>query len=283
MQESLKSAKPSVFEYTDYRVYLKALYGYFKLETPHFSYRYFAKRAGFSSPNFLKLVIDGKRNISISSTDKFISALKMTRNEGEFFRGLVQFSQSKSGVEKAKAASLLLKSKTFKETYPLKEAELKYYAKWYYIPIRELVGTVGFKDDPSWIAKRFRPELKPSEVAEALGDLLILGLLYQDEFGHLKQAHQNLSTTSEVVSSLVAKYHKEMIQKASLSIDEVHRSQREISGTCISCSKETVEKIKEMVREFRQEVMAVAAQDAQANQVYQLNFQLYPLVSVEDS
>ena len=44
-----------------------------------------------------------------------------------------------------------------------------------------------------------------------------------------------------------------------------------------------VDKIKEMVREFRKEVMAVAAQDQGANRVYQLNFQLFPLVFNEES
>ncbi|MAV90438.1 MAG: hypothetical protein CL676_03390 [Bdellovibrionaceae bacterium] len=283
MQHLEKNEKPSIYEYTNFRVYLKALYDHFKSETSHFSYRYFSQRAGFSSPNFLKLVIEGKRNLSPASTEKFIFALKMTKSEGEFFKGLVQFGQSKSPAERSRAASLLLKSKAFKSVYPLKDAELKYYAKWYYIPIRELVGTNIFKEDLNWIGKRFRPELKKSEVKEALEDLLLLGLLYRDESGNLKQSYQNISTQSEVASSLVSQYHKEMIRKASDSIDEIHRSQREISGTCISCSPLVVDKIKEMVREFRKEVMAVAAQDQGANRVYQLNFQLFPLVFNEES
>jgi hypothetical protein len=34
-----------------------------KKAKPQYSFRYFARRAGLSSSNFLKLVMDGKRNL----------------------------------------------------------------------------------------------------------------------------------------------------------------------------------------------------------------------------
>ncbi len=53
----------SIFTYTDYRAFLHDAYTHAKATNPAFSYRYFAKKAGFSSPNFLKLVIDGVYNL----------------------------------------------------------------------------------------------------------------------------------------------------------------------------------------------------------------------------
>src|SRR5688572_10586343 len=51
-----------VFEYIDFRAYLKDIHLAGKQETPPLSYRSFARKLGFTSPNFLKLVIDGERN-----------------------------------------------------------------------------------------------------------------------------------------------------------------------------------------------------------------------------
>ncbi|MGE0616139.1 MAG: TIGR02147 family protein, partial [Bacteriovoracia bacterium] len=44
--------KPNLFEYTDYRKYLEDYYNFKKATDPGFSYRSFAKAAGFTSSNF---------------------------------------------------------------------------------------------------------------------------------------------------------------------------------------------------------------------------------------
>ena len=43
-----------------------------------YSYRAFSKAAGFSSPNVLKLVIEGKRNIGPEAVENFITALGLS-------------------------------------------------------------------------------------------------------------------------------------------------------------------------------------------------------------
>ena len=54
--------------------------------------------------------------------------------------------------------------------------------------------------------------------------------------------------------------------------------EREISGTTLRVSESDLEKIKVWLREFRMKILGLAAQSAGADQVYQLNFQLFPLV-----
>ncbi len=85
MTKNERTARPLIFEYSSYRDYLRDLYSYLKASRPYFSYRYFAAKAGFNSPNFLKLVIDGKRNLSSDSVKRFATALKLERDELAFF------------------------------------------------------------------------------------------------------------------------------------------------------------------------------------------------------
>ena len=54
---------PSVYEYLDYRQFLRDHFAASKKAKPQYSFRYFSRRAGLSSSNFLKLVMDGKRNL----------------------------------------------------------------------------------------------------------------------------------------------------------------------------------------------------------------------------
>ena len=51
-----------VFQYLDYRVFLADFYRTKKRSG--FSYRAFSRAAGLGAPNYLKLVIAGKRNMS---------------------------------------------------------------------------------------------------------------------------------------------------------------------------------------------------------------------------
>ena len=65
----------TVFQYIDFRKYLHDYYQEKKATTRHFSYRYFCGKAGIASPVFLKLVIEGKSNISVPMIDNFCCAL----------------------------------------------------------------------------------------------------------------------------------------------------------------------------------------------------------------
>lgn len=273
--------KPSVFEYTDYRTFLKDLYSFNKEQTNYFSYRYFSKKAGFQSPNFLKLVIDGKRNLSAKSVSIFCQALKLNSEEAQFFRNLVEFCQADTDEQKQKSAEKLSLSKTLERVYPLQKAQYRYYAKWYYVAIRELTYHQQFRSEPEWIADQFKPKLKKGEVEEAIRDLKELKLIEEDSAGILRACHNSMSTENEVSSDLIKLYHKKMMELASESIDKVERDLREISSVCVPLSLKSAQQMKAMIQKFKLELLAFAEGQNLAECVYQLNFQLFPLTRVE--
>src|SRR3569832_712791 len=86
--------EPDVLQYSNYRTYLADYYEFKKAQSPIFSHRYFALKAGLSSPNYLKLVMDGKRNLTKKSQMKFATALGLKGLRVEFFENLVFFNQA---------------------------------------------------------------------------------------------------------------------------------------------------------------------------------------------
>ncbi len=282
--EALKLApRPNIFEYTDARKFLDDMYHHFKASHRQFSFRYFAQRAGFRSPNFLKLVIEGQRNLSDLSIPRFAVALKLNKTETEFFKHLVHFTQAKNAGEKSASAQAMMRAKSFLKIHPLQQAEYAYYACWYYIPVRELASVGGFEENPEWIAARLRPRISAGRAAQALRDLETLGLLVRGTDGKLTQAQRTVTTSNEVSSSAIVRYHKQMMSLAASSIDDVPRQRREISAACVPVSKATAAKLKEMIQEFRQQLLTIAEEDqAPADTVYQINLQLFPLSDWED-
>jgi hypothetical protein len=88
-----------VYEYLDYRAFLRDYYLHAKA-VRHLSYRGFSVRAGLSSPNYLKLVIDGKRNWTQSMARRFAKAISLDRDATDYFSELVTFNQATSSLER---------------------------------------------------------------------------------------------------------------------------------------------------------------------------------------
>ncbi|MCB0389722.1 MAG: TIGR02147 family protein, partial [Bdellovibrionales bacterium] len=147
--------KPIVFEYTDFRLYLSDMYNYLKSTKPQFSYRYFSQKSGFSSPNFLKLVINGDRNLSEESILKFTNGLALDSVESEYFKILVHFNQSSLPLERAQFAEEMFIFLNRRKIVTINSSEMNYYARWFNIVIREMVGLKNFKEEENWIANQF--------------------------------------------------------------------------------------------------------------------------------
>jgi hypothetical protein len=80
---------PEQYMVKSFREFLFIRYAYLKAALPKgFSYRDFSRRAGFGSPNYLKLVMDGDRNLAPESFYKFMSGLYVSEMDEAFVRAL---------------------------------------------------------------------------------------------------------------------------------------------------------------------------------------------------
>ena len=113
--------KISIYDYINYREYLKDYYTLQKTTTKFFSYWYFSGKAGFSSQNVLKQVIDGQRNVAKKSIHKFCTALNLSEVESQYLGLLVRFNQSKNPEEKDDAFK---KINIFKNNLSLKQKNI---------------------------------------------------------------------------------------------------------------------------------------------------------------
>ena len=77
-----------VMEYTSYRVYIRDYYAERK-ERCGFTWRDFAKSAGFSSAIFLKYVCEGKKNLSRSGAKAVALAMGLTGFDNAYFQVIV--------------------------------------------------------------------------------------------------------------------------------------------------------------------------------------------------
>ena len=277
-----RALQVDIFAYFGYRAFLRDAYVDLKQRQAGFSYRWFARRAGMTSPNFLKLVIDGKRNLSAASTERFATALELSSNETAFFRELVGFGQARTAAENNRHFERIGAYRQHRAVCALERHQFEYLSHWWYPAIRELVACQGFVDDPEWIAGRLVPAITAAQARQALDLLHALGFVDRDERGRLRQRTPLLSTGPEVRSLAVGNFHRQMMERAAASIDLVDRDLRDISGVTIALSPEAFQRVKQKIVELRAELLALSAGDDRPTRVVQVNFQLFPLAGTDE-
>ncbi len=267
----------NIFQYVDFRKYLQDRFTWLKKNRRGITHRSLCKKGGFASPNFLKLVMDGKRNLSEQSIAGVCKAFELEGKEVEFFKTLAHFNQAKKVEAKDKAYENLKRLRHNLSTQHIGHEQMNYLEKWHHVAIRELVETSDFQEDPEWISQRLQKKISPSQARKSLEMIEKLGFIERDEMGKIKTGQSSLSTGNEVASLAAFRYHRDMIQKALEALKEAKAAEREISSLTLSISKELFTEIKERIQNFRNEILALAAQSQNADSVYQLNFQLFNL------
>lgn len=270
-------SRPSVYDYLDYRSYLSDLFHYLKADGSHFSYRYFSNKAGFASPNFLQLVINGRRNLTNASIAKVAKGFGLKKKEREFFEYMVFMNQATLHDEKDHYYCKMMSMAGCKNIRAIAKDQYEYFSKWYYPAIREMLSFGREALTPEQIADSLNPKITAKQAATALRLLERLKLIVQNDHGRWEQVDRDVSTGPEIKSMAVANFHKEMLKLASESMDRFDAAQRDISALTLSIDRENLPELKARLISFRQELMALARYDEEPDMVVQLNMQLFPL------
>ena len=85
-----------IFAYDDYRAFLRAYYDLLRQSFPSFSLRHFSEMVDVGTPNLVKFILDGKRNLTVANIHRFATAINLSPREYDYFVALVHFTQEKS-------------------------------------------------------------------------------------------------------------------------------------------------------------------------------------------
>jgi uncharacterized protein (TIGR02147 family) len=266
-----------IYDYMNYREFLRDTFCEKKIEHPFYSYRLFSQKAGFKSPNFLKLVIDGDRNLTKESIFRVSKAFSLNKKDSEYFENLVFLNQCKSLEEKALYLSKVYKYHNSSNSRLMKDSEYDYYSKWYNVVIRELVTSVDFKGDFARLASYVVPPISALEAEKSVELLLRLQFIEAKKDGIYKANALSLTTGNQVKSAAVTIYHKEMMRLAAESIERIPRADRDISSVTINLSDENYRIAIEKIQAMRKEIMELSSQENKRGMVAQLNLQIFPV------
>lgn len=264
--------KPIV-EYTDFRKYMRDFYEDRKLRSA-FSWREFSKIAGFSSPSYMKVVCDGKSKLSRIGVERTGAAMGLTGFEMDYFRAMVKFGQAETEEKKKAAYEEML---SIAKTYNVRTLEgdlFQYYDSWRNPVLRELAPIMPGAT-PGEMAKMCYPEVSAAEVRDSLDFLTKSGLLKREN-GNFVQSETSVKGSTDATRLALRGMHREMSKLATPAL-ELPKEIRNFSGVTMGLSRDTFGKIEKVLDECRRQIIDIAAEEKNIEQVYRLNLQLFPL------
>ncbi len=269
------SMKP-VYSYVDYREYMHDFY-IEKKKKSRFSFREFSRLAGFSSPVFIKLVIEGKANLRKTSITRVCNAMGLKKEERRYFKQLVLFGQAKNLDTKLEYLENLKELTSTLHLDELSNHQIEYFSKWYHPVIKELLGCIAFDGDYNRLAALVHPPITPDKAEESVRMLVKLGLV-REENGRYTPTHTFLTTAGLTIKKLaVRSVQKKLAYLAADALDTVPRENRDISGVLVSISPESIDAMREELARCRRRLLEIAAEDVKSNTVYRVNLHLFPV------
>lgn len=269
-----------VFDYMDYRRFLKDRFLSIKNKNPLFSYRSFSRLAGNKSSGFLKLVIDGKRNLGEDGIGMIARGFKLSEEERKYFASLVKFNQAQHHDEKDHHFRELSQHRKFLSAKPMTAAQYHLFSHWYCVAILELVRMdTNEVRTAEWLKRVIRPKVGLREIKGAIKDLKQMGLLEEDPAKGLMPREAMLTTEDEVASLSVANFHAQMSTLASRSVVEDPAEEREFSTLTVATSEKGFQRIKQEIRRFRKKLHSIIEQESESprTSVGHINLQLFKL------
>ena len=264
--------KPIV-EYSDFRMFMRDFYEERK-RCSAFSWREFSKLAGFSSPSYMKVVCDGKSKLSRIGVERTGAAMGLSGFEMDYFRAMVKFGQAETEEMKKTAYNEML---AIAKTYKVRTLEgdlFQYYDSWRNPVLRELAPIMPGAT-PGEMAKMCYPEVSALEVRDSLEFLTKAGLLKKVN-GNFVQSETSVKGTTDATRLALRGMHREMSRLATPAL-ELPKEVRNFSGVTMGLSRDSYCKIESVLDECRRQIIAIAAEETNIEQVYRVNLQLFPL------
>lgn len=270
----------SVFEFYDYRKFMREFYEERK-RVSAFSWREFSRLAGFSSPNYMKVVCDGKSRLSKAGVDRVATAMGLVDYEKEYFTLLVDYAET---LDEGKKKQALARIRELSREYHVKMLDgdsYAYFESWLNPVIRELAPmNLGAK--PLALARMCYPEASATEVRESLDFMVHAGILEKKGEYEYAQAEKVISGSSEIMPLAIRSMHRQMAKFAGEALDLIPLSKRHITGVTLSVRQADYARIVKELEHFRQKILNIARGVKAGEQVYRLNLQFFPLTKPKE-
>lgn len=265
-------SKINVHSYKNYREFLKAYYEHQKSIHSKFSYREFSKRAGLHSPNYLQIVISGKRNLTVENIHQFARAMDLTFNELSYFEMLVLANQSKDPIQKdyynQKVKSIRPKMGKGKA----RSSSLELLDHWFFPGI---VAALAGRVEGVLTEEILRlTHLSGADLAPVLEQLQKNKIIFMVENRYFLKEDQFIFYFKNKVSNRFQRFQEAQLEQSKRALYSHSDKEAKFFSHAFTIEKQNLKMYHEKVRQFLEELSEQSNTD-KPEKLMQLNIQLF--------
>jgi uncharacterized protein (TIGR02147 family) len=267
-----RQAAPDARDFADYRALLADRLKRLKATDAKFSHRFVNQRMGAKSAGWFADIIAGRQRLKARHVSPLAAIFRLDSQEKEFLRVLVDLETADDTESKTEAYAKWLELKGIAQE-TLDKDRFKYFDRWYYPAMRELLLLKPFdtaRGDYAALGASLHPPISAREAKDAVKTLSRLGLfnpgapapVLVKRAGRTPHWRKLLTAYMELALPAMEKFGKD---------------ERDFSAVVLSLSPEGLKVAAEEIAALRRRLLAIAERDTGAKRVYQGLIQLFPL------
>jgi uncharacterized protein (TIGR02147 family) len=293
--EASKQASPQLSEYTDFRQFLKDVYAYRRAHEStgirSYSYSAFSAAADIKSPNYLKLIIEGRRNLSDDMISRFARALRLQKTELDEFGALVHYGQATEPIERNQYLKELadIRARRAFATGELSPQAWEKVPSWMGWVLYAMTDQKNVSFDPDELYRLMRAKTSPEDVRGEMKRLVANGDLKPEisDTGVTRyaKARDLIDAPQELPVEMIRKLQAELIYLGIESLFRDSPKEREFGAMTIAMTQAEFEQVRFELRQTRKRIQKDLKMNREAGQgerVYQMNIQLFPVTDKVD-
>lgn len=264
-----------IYQYDDFRLYLRDAFESRKKAEPSFSYRKFAQEAGIRNPGYLLDVIKGKRSLGGKVLAKVAGIFSIKPAEAEFLNLIVAFGQCKSAEEKQEIYRAIQIRRNHSSFARLNPAQARYFDDTLYLVLLHAIEAMDFRGDYESLGGFLEPSVAAGKVKKAIRELCEWGLVRQYGSGRYRAVDKFLEPPPTMPGT-VKRMNRDLILQAPEALTRFPADRRHISSVILDLSEKAARRVQDKLEEFRREVFEIAKQDGDSQQVMQMTLIFFP-------
>ncbi|MGE3759414.1 MAG: TIGR02147 family protein [Pseudobdellovibrionaceae bacterium] len=270
---------PQITKYNSYRAFLSDMIEHKKSIRSQFSFRGLSQKVGLKSPNYIQLVLQGKRNLTTATAERICKVLLTSKSETEYFLALVGRDNAVNLEDQKKAEKALFCSASKILTKSLSEDQQEIISEWHHLLVRELVFFKDFKMEGEWASHKLGGLISPEQAGDSLS-LLVRAGFFTDNNGKWEATDPVLNTGTEVFfHHQMQMVHQKVLRFWAHNIESLGSAkEQDLAVLNIPIPKDKIPELKSRLSQFHGEIIGWCQSFKDCDQMTQLGTYLmvYP-------
>lgn len=264
----------AVFEYLDYRSYMKDAYEERKSQSPFYSYRIMAESFGLFPSNVFR-ILHGDAHLPARCQNRALEVLGLTGRSAEYFQLLIAYARERSSRERSRILekAMALRDVSRRE---LESRELEYFRHWWTPTLRSALDLTGGRAVSTELGAMLTPPVTGAQAQKTLDLLQELELVKKASSGRLLPSEAHLTAGGEAKARAVRAYQAQILSLARQSLERFSPDERDISTLTVSMDEAVFREVRELVRECRRQIQKSVETSGDPDRVMQLAFAFFP-------